>query len=698
MVMNRTILYGVALILLALLFPIEPVAAFPLPDDPKFSQQWGLDNTGQTGGTVDADIDAPDAWNITTGSDTIVVAVIDTGVDYTHPDLVANMWENPGDPVNGIDDDANGYVDDLRGWDFVNNDNSPLDDNGHGTNVAGILGARGNNTVGISGTAWDVSIMPLKFLNSAGSGDTSNAIKALQYANSKGADVIVLAWSGGAYDQAMKDAIDASPAVVVCLAGNSASDNDVSPVYPASYSSPNIIAVAASDHRDVLAAYSNYGVASVDLGAPGTSITTTEPGGTYEVISGTTPAAAHVAGVAALVKSANPTLTAAGIKEIILSTTDAQPAFAGKTVTGGRLNAYRAVFLASRPVARFSGTPTAGTVPLVVAFTDLSIGAPTKWNWSFGDGTLSTIRNPSHTYTTIGSYTVSLNATNAISASNFITKTGYILVSAEPQTTVPTPVPAAVPRDNGGSDNSDLVLQDIPKPVITAATPQTLSVNVGGTSVVTQVVVTGTGIADLIVTGTQAPGPGMDLTPPPGFVYQYLDITPARFSTITKAEITFTVPQSWLDEHHLTAQDIVLYHNVGSRWQALPTTVQKTENGMIYFTAASPGFSRFAIGVEANASSGPRQTPHTPVVQTFGDLAKVPGSDSRVAVSPAITSAIVVTQTTTLSPLPPVPDPGLPHMTAALIAVGGIGLIGGGLLVRRWWIRRQNPALFREYD
>ncbi len=259
------------------------VYATIMPNDAYFNNLWGLHNTGQTGGTIDADIDAPEAWNITTGSNNVVIAVVDTGVDYNHPDLSSNIWTNMGETScsDGIDNDGNGYIDDCHGWDFVGNDNDPMDYDGHGTHVAGTIAAVGNNSLGTAGVMWKAQIMPVRFLGVSGSGTTADAISAILYANAKGAHIINNSWGGGGYSQALKDAVDASNAVVVCAAGNAGTNNDSTPFYPASYTSSNIIAVAATDHNDNLATFSNYGATSVDVGAPGVNIYSTIPNLSY---------------------------------------------------------------------------------------------------------------------------------------------------------------------------------------------------------------------------------------------------------------------------------------------------------------------------------------------------------------------------------------------------------------------------------
>jgi len=331
------------------------VTADALPNDPSFANTWGLNNTGQTvngsRGTADADIDAPEAWNVTTGSSSVTAAVIDTGVDWTHPDLSAQIWINPGEDcpgcrTDGIDNDHNGYVDDWHGWDFVGNDNNPMDDHGHGTHVAGTIGAAGNNGIGVAGVNWNVKIMPVKFLNAQGSGTTAAAVSAVLYAAQNGANVMNNSWAGGDYSQALADAIgvaDQHNSLFVAAAGNNGTDNDTTPTYPASYDNPNVLAVAATDGNDNRASFSNVGRRSVDLGAPGVNIYSTWPGGSYQYLSGTSMATPHVTGAAALVRAAFPSATAVGIKDLLLSTVDQKPALASTTSSGGRLNVANAV-------------------------------------------------------------------------------------------------------------------------------------------------------------------------------------------------------------------------------------------------------------------------------------------------------------------------------------------------------------------
>ncbi len=249
------------------------------PNDTSFDELWGLHNTGQPvngpSGSSDADIDATEAWDMVTGNDAVVIAVVDSGVKYNHEDLVGNIWSNTGETLNGGDTDGNMYVDDIRGWDFVDNDNDPMDYDSHGTHVAGTIAAVGNNGLGVTGVCWTAKIMPIRGLDAAGSGTTANLVLAIQYANDNGAHVINNSWGGGGPSAALEAAINASSAVVVCAAGNSNVNTDTIPHYPSSYTSTNIISVAATDQNDNRASFSNYGATSVDVGAPGTNIYST---------------------------------------------------------------------------------------------------------------------------------------------------------------------------------------------------------------------------------------------------------------------------------------------------------------------------------------------------------------------------------------------------------------------------------------
>ncbi len=324
------------------------------PNDPSFSSCWGLHNTGQTGGVADCDIDAPEAWDITTGSDSVLIAMIDSGVDYNHPDLAANIWTNPGEIAgNGIDDDGNTYIDDIHGWDFAYDDGDPMDGYGHGTHCSGIIAAVGNDSNGICGVCWNAKIVAVKWFDDDGYGNASEAIQSIYYALDVNARILSNSWSVMDSWELMDAVIAARDdgALFVAASGNAALDCDSSPFYPACYDFTNIISVAASNAWDQLWANSDWGAVTVDLAAPGQDIYSTMPisQGSYATKSGTSMATPHVAGVAALLLSVNPGLTVNQLKAYILNNVDPIPAFAGKMVTGGRLNAYNAVAAAFLP-------------------------------------------------------------------------------------------------------------------------------------------------------------------------------------------------------------------------------------------------------------------------------------------------------------------------------------------------------------
>jgi len=354
----------------ALLEPDFAITSAALPSDPSFGLLWGLRNVGQSGGVAGADIRAETAWNTTTGSRGVVVAVIDTGVDYTHPDLAANIWTNPREIAgDGIDNDGNGYVDDVRGWDFANGDADPMDDHSHGTHVAGTIGATGANGVGVTGVSWQVSIMPLKFMSGTGRGTTSSAIAAINYATLMrrdfGINVVATnnSWGGGGASLALEASIAAggrAGVLFVAAAGNSASDNDLAPSYPASFADPTVITVAASDRMNTLAGFSSFGATSVDLVAPGASIYSTLPGGSYGWFSGTSMATPHVTGTIALLAAAAPRASADDLRMAILGGARPVTAFAGKVATGGLLDATAALALLGIPA---TSTPPSPTTP-----------------------------------------------------------------------------------------------------------------------------------------------------------------------------------------------------------------------------------------------------------------------------------------------------------------------------------------------
>jgi subtilisin family serine protease len=331
--------------------PNYEVHALGLPNDPRFVESWALHNTGQSGGTPGADIRAVDAWDVSTGDSTLLIGVIDSGVDYYHPDLIDNMWFNKAEAAGfpGVDDDGNGYVDDVHGWDFYNSDPDPMDEFGHGTAVAGVIAARGNNGVGTAGVAWRARIVPLGFISGTGLSWVGNVIQAIEYSVRVGCRITNNSWSIGATNsQALLDAITAAGAsgqLFVAAAGNSATNIDQIQDYPSSYDSPYILSVAATDARDELAGFSNFGPFTVSVAAPGEGILTTlasSHGGGYASASGTSFAAPFATGVAALVMSRHPELSPIQVKDLIVQTAARRPGLDGR-VEGGRLDAFAAL-------------------------------------------------------------------------------------------------------------------------------------------------------------------------------------------------------------------------------------------------------------------------------------------------------------------------------------------------------------------
>ncbi|MFA5907215.1 MAG: S8 family peptidase [Vicinamibacterales bacterium] len=356
------------------------------PNDPSFGDLWGLFNFGQNYGGVGiagADIDATLAWDVTTGTRANVVGIVDTGIDYNHPDLAANIWTAPSAFSVTIGGVVINCAAGTHGFNAIANTCDPMDDNNHGTHVAGTIGAVGNNGVGVAGVNWTASMMGLKFLSASGSGTTANAIKAIEFAvqakavlGTAAANLRVLSnsWGGGGYSQSLLDEINRANTydmLFVAAAGNSGLNADVSPVYPAAYSAPNIISVAATDNRDQRAWFSNYGAATVHLGAPGVAVLSTTRNNSYSSFSGTSMATPHVAGAAALLLAACP-MTTAALKATVLNTVDPIAAMSGISITGGRLNIDAAV-RACTPPPQLTVNGQAGPVT-VAAGSTITVG------------------------------------------------------------------------------------------------------------------------------------------------------------------------------------------------------------------------------------------------------------------------------------------------------------------------------------
>lgn len=330
------------------------VQASATPNDTDFAKLWGMQNTGQPDpkdgqvGKAGVDIDVTRLWDMgITGKLSTLIAVIDTGVDFTHPDLAANIFTNAGEVAgNGKDDDNNGFVDDVHGYDFANNKGNGMDDHYHGTHCAGTIAGVGNNGTGVAGVNWNASVLPVKFLAADGSGTLEHAVQAIQYATLMKANVMSNSWGGGGFSQALKDAIQEASnkgIVFVAAAGNDSSNNDAAPTYPASYDVPNVIAVAAIDNLEKKAYFTNYGAKSVHVAAPGVNIYSTAPNNSYKVLSGTSMATPHVSGIVGLLLSHEPTLTPTDVRERLVKTSVRATELKKVSLSKGRVSAYNAV-------------------------------------------------------------------------------------------------------------------------------------------------------------------------------------------------------------------------------------------------------------------------------------------------------------------------------------------------------------------
>lgn len=431
------------------------------PDDPYYldGSLWGLHNIGQFGGTADADIDAPEGWDVRSlvlpGT---VVAVIDSGVRYTHVDLVANMWTNPTEiPANGIDDDNNGYIDDVHGINAIDDSGDPMDHNGHGTHCAGTIGGVGNNGVGVTGVAWNVQIMACKFLDGipggTTSGSTADAIKCIDYARLKGAKIMSNSWGGPSYSDTLLEAITRAQSagiIFVAAAGNDSSNNDLIPNYPSNYTLGNIIAVASSTRNDVLSDFSNYGATSVDLAAPGSEIWSTYIGtkesnlnanNLYAELSGTSMATPLVAGASALLISQFPNENYVSIKDRLLTGTNKLTALAGTCVSGGRLNLYNSLLdITPRP------TPTPRPAPTPLP-TPAPRATPPRTTPPRTAPTVTPTPTPMPSVTPLPTPGPTAQPTPAATPTPTATATPYpsVTPSGTP-TPMPTPAPTAAPR------------------------------------------------------------------------------------------------------------------------------------------------------------------------------------------------------------------------------------------------------------
>lgn len=324
------------------------------PRDPLYGKLWGLNNTGsnepdRNGNTSPnvnvqgADVAAEQAWDITKGNKRVVIAVIDTGIDYNHPDLKNQMWTNSKEIAgNGIDDDNNGYIDDIHGWNAEGDNGNPMDGNAHGTHCAGTIGAEHNNGLGVAGVMDEVSLMGVKFLSDAGSGSLSDAVEAIDYATKMNVDIMSNSWGGGGFSQALEDSIKAAKdkgIVFIAAAGNDSSNNDARPSYPATYQVDNVISVASHTAGDIMSSFSNFGKRTVHVAAPGTNILSSTPNGEYKVFSGTSMATPHTSGVVGLLIAREGRLPVLELRNRLMATTTPSAAYRKSTVAGGRVSA-----------------------------------------------------------------------------------------------------------------------------------------------------------------------------------------------------------------------------------------------------------------------------------------------------------------------------------------------------------------------
>ena len=423
------------------------------PNDPAYTNGllWHLNNTGQANGKPDADIDAPEGWDIANSASNVVVALVDSGVRYTHEDLAANMWINPGEiPGNGVDDDANGFIDDIHGINAAANNGDPIDLIGHGTQVAGFVGSVGDNGVGTAGVAWRVRIMACRFYSDGGTGFLTDAAQCIDYALAKGAQIINASFVTTSFSAVLNNALNNcrnAGVIFVAAAGNDSVNTDVTPYYPAGFNFDNIVAVGATTRTDGLASFSNFGAASVDLAAPGENVYSTfnSADNAYMENLGTSFAAPIVAGAFALLRARNPSASYQQIIQQVLGTVDPLPALAGKCVSGGRLNLARA--LGTSIAANFSASPPAGTTPLTVSFINTSFGLFTNSQWDFGDGGTSTQSDPAHTYVDEGVYTIQLtvtgnDGTTSTTNKSIVVVPDYLMLSAPFAWINPSTMPA----------------------------------------------------------------------------------------------------------------------------------------------------------------------------------------------------------------------------------------------------------------
>jgi subtilisin family serine protease len=575
-----------------------------IPNDTRLGELWGLRNTGQTiqgrAGVAGADIDATTAWDLSTGSASIVVAVVDTGVDYNHPDLRANVWSAPSAFTVNIGGQSITCPAGSHGFNAINNSCDPMDDNNHGTHCSGTIGATGNNNEGVAGVNWTSSIMGAKFLNASGSGSTADAIDAIEFtiqakqafAGTAGANVRILSnsWGGDGFSQALLDEINRANTagmLFVAAAGNNGRDIDATPFFPASYVAPNVVAVAATGNQDDRASFSNFGRNSVHLGAPGLNVMSTVRNNGFAFFSGTSMATPHVSGAAALVLSGCAIDTAA-LRSTLLATVDPISSMSGITTTGGRLNVDRALrscigpFTASvsptsRSIAPGASTTYTVTVtaragftsPVALAVSGLPTGATASFSPSSlpGGGT-STLTVTTSASSPLGTSTLTITATGGGHQSTATASLNLaapdFTVTASPSSRTLNPGQSAsysidVGSLGGFAGTVNLSVTGVPAGTTAAFSPSSVAAPGTSTLTVTSSAATPQGTFTLTITGrsgsvqhsatvtliVQVPDYGMTVTPPSktvkaGFSALFYNITITSLGGFT-GTVSFTV-------------------------------------------------------------------------------------------------------------------------------------------------------------
>jgi subtilisin family serine protease len=532
------------------------VHALATPNDPRFSSLWGLNNTGQNigcgascfgspAGTTGADIKATAAWDVSTGSRSTVVGVVDTGIDYNHPDLAANVWSAPTAFTVTVGGRAINCAVGTHGFNAITNTCNPLDDNNHGSHVSGTIGAVGNNGVGVVGVNWLASIMGAKFLDSGGSGSTANAINAIEFTIQakavlgSGANVRVLSnsWGGGGFSQALLDEINKANTnniLFVAAAGNSASDNDVTPNYPSNYNAPNVVAVAATDNNDMLASFSSFGATTVDLGAPGVDVLSTTRNNTYSYFSGTSMATPHVAGAAALVLSAC-ALDTAGVKSNLLNNVDTLGSLTGRVLTNGRLNVDKAIRACSAPpTADFSVSATPASQTVVQGASTTYTATVTPSGGFTGTVTFSASGLPSGASASFNPTSVTTSGSSTMTVTTSTTTTAGIYL-------------ITITGTSGALTHSAIVTLVVNAPATAvftlSASPASHTIRRGSTTTYTVTITRSGGFADsvnLSVSGLPAGAAGSFAPNPATGTSSTLTVTTARSTAVGTYPLTIT--------------------------------------------------------------------------------------------------------------------------------------------------------------